>query len=85
MLEIKNIQRFLVVSADFLKPRFDFELAFTVFSNMLKDTQIHILADSDEQEVVQQVQVSLHLLTLLCFTEFFFCHSTWYFFILGDG
>jgi len=30
---------------------------FAVFSNMLKDTQIHILADSDEQEVVQQVQV----------------------------
>ncbi|XP_054788368.1 vacuolar protein sorting-associated protein 45 homolog [Prosopis cineraria] len=26
------------------------------FSNMLKDTQIHILADSDEEEVVQQVQ-----------------------------
>ncbi|TYJ46416.1 hypothetical protein E1A91_A02G119500v1 [Gossypium mustelinum] len=26
------------------------------FSNMLKDTQIHLLADSDEQEVVQQVQ-----------------------------
>ncbi|XP_021605093.1 vacuolar protein sorting-associated protein 45 homolog isoform X2 [Manihot esculenta] len=26
------------------------------FSNMLKDTQIHILADSDEHEVVQQVQ-----------------------------
>ncbi|XP_023643221.1 vacuolar protein sorting-associated protein 45 homolog [Capsella rubella] len=26
------------------------------FSNLLKDTQIHILADSDEQEVVQQVQ-----------------------------
>ncbi|XP_057974251.1 vacuolar protein sorting-associated protein 45 homolog isoform X1 [Malania oleifera] len=26
------------------------------FSNILKDTQIHILADSDEQEVVQQVQ-----------------------------
>ncbi|GLT29913.1 hypothetical protein SLA2020_047450 [Shorea laevis] len=26
------------------------------FSNMLKDTQIHILADSDEWEVVQQVQ-----------------------------
>lgn len=24
----------------------------------MKDTQIHILADSDEQEVVQQVQVS---------------------------
>lgn len=30
---------------------------FTVFSNTLKDTQIHILADSDEHEVVQQVQV----------------------------
>lgn len=29
----------------------------SVFSNLLKDTQIHILADSDEQEVVQQVQV----------------------------
>ncbi|KAJ4909183.1 Vacuolar protein sorting-associated protein 45-like protein [Raphanus sativus] len=26
------------------------------FSNLLKDTQIHILADSDEHEVVQQVQ-----------------------------
>ncbi|PRQ24854.1 putative sec1-like protein [Rosa chinensis] len=26
------------------------------FSNILKDTQIHILADSDEHEVVQQVQ-----------------------------
>ena len=32
--------------------------SFTVFSNILKDTQIHILADSDEQEVVQQVQVT---------------------------
>jgi hypothetical protein len=31
---------------------------FAVFSNILKDTQIHILADSDEQEVVQQVQVN---------------------------
>ncbi|GKV13884.1 hypothetical protein SLEP1_g24846 [Rubroshorea leprosula] len=26
------------------------------FSNMLKDTQIHILADSDEKEIVQQIQ-----------------------------
>ncbi|KAI3878918.1 hypothetical protein MKX03_037315 [Papaver bracteatum] len=26
------------------------------FSNIMKDTQIHVLADSDEQEVVQQVQ-----------------------------
>lgn len=26
------------------------------FSNILKDTQIHLLADSDEQEIVQQVQ-----------------------------
>lgn len=32
----------------------------SVFSNLLKDTQIHILADSDEHEVVQQVQVFLH-------------------------
>lgn len=30
---------------------------FSVFSNLLKDTQIHILADSDEHEAVQQVQV----------------------------
>lgn len=34
-----------------------FVMRFTVFSNTLKDTQIHILADSDEHEVVQQVQV----------------------------
>nr|POE73120.1 vacuolar protein sorting-associated protein 45 like [Quercus suber] len=27
------------------------------FSNILKDTQIHNLADSDEQEVVQQIQL----------------------------
>lgn len=27
---------------------------------MLKDTQLHILADSDEHEAVQQVQVNLH-------------------------
>ncbi|KAI4318614.1 hypothetical protein MLD38_032293 [Melastoma candidum] len=26
------------------------------FSNLLKDTQIHVLADSDEQEIVKQVQ-----------------------------
>lgn len=30
---------------------------FVVFSNILKDTQIHVLSDSDEQEIVQQVQV----------------------------
>ncbi|KAG6786064.1 hypothetical protein POTOM_007657 [Populus tomentosa] len=35
-------------------PRFGESHLF--FSNILKDTQIHILADSDEQEVVQQVQ-----------------------------
>lgn len=29
----------------------------TVFSNMLKDTQLHNLADADEHEIVQQVQV----------------------------
>ena len=38
----------------------------TVFSNILKDTQIHNLADSDEQEVVQQIQVTLSL-TKHCF------------------
>ena len=38
----------------------------TVFSNILKDTQIHNLADSDEQEVVQQIQVTLSL-TKYCF------------------
>lgn len=38
---------------------------FTVFSNMLKDTQIHILADSDEHEIVQQVQVNHLLLVIL--------------------
>ena len=31
----------------------------TVFSNILKDTQIHNLADADEQEVVHQIQVTL--------------------------
>lgn len=33
--------------------------ALAVFSNILKVPQIQILADSDEQEVVQQVQVSV--------------------------
>lgn len=32
-------------------------LLLVVFSNMLKDTQLHLLADSDEREIVQQVQV----------------------------
>lgn len=32
----------------------------TVFSNILKDHHIHLLADSDEQEVVQQVQVTAY-------------------------
>lgn len=36
------------------KPRFGEYHLF--FSSMLKDTQLHILADSDEYEVVQQVQ-----------------------------
>ncbi|KAL0323278.1 UNVERIFIED_CONTAM: Vacuolar protein sorting-associated protein 45 [Sesamum angustifolium] len=31
-------------------------LHFSVFSNMLKDTQLHNIADSDEHEIVQQVQ-----------------------------
>lgn len=30
----------------------------TVFSNMLNNTQLHILADSDEHEAVHQVQVN---------------------------
>ena len=33
--------------------------AFAVFSSILKVPQIQILADSDEQEVVQQVQVNV--------------------------
>jgi hypothetical protein len=43
--------------------------ALAVFSNILKIPQIQVLADSDEQEVVQQVQVGviscvhLHMLT----------------------
>jgi hypothetical protein len=37
------------------------------FSNLLKDTQIHILADSDEQEVVQQVQVIFRLPSSMMF------------------
>lgn len=39
---------------------FGMDIFITVFSNMLKDTQLHNLADSDEHEVVQQVQVSLN-------------------------
>ncbi|KAF9624398.1 hypothetical protein IFM89_011323, partial [Coptis chinensis] len=35
------------------------------FSNIMKDTQMHILADSDEQEVVQQVQVGAQIETEL--------------------
>lgn len=36
------------------KPRFGEYHLF--FSNILKDTQLHMLADSDEHEVVQQLQ-----------------------------
>ena len=56
----------------------------TVFSNILKDTQIHILADSDEQEVVQQVQVAaMHALYFLHFlsvwtSEFFYLSIQWF-------
>ena len=45
---------------------------FTVFSNILKDTQIHILADSDELEVVQQVQVTLWWLSTSLIVLFYF-------------
>ncbi|KAK4747650.1 hypothetical protein SAY87_014236 [Trapa incisa] len=47
----ENIQ---YVRRQLASPRFGEYHLF--FSNILKDTQIHILADSDEQEVVQQVQ-----------------------------
>ncbi|KAJ6774120.1 VESICLE PROTEIN SORTING-ASSOCIATED [Salix purpurea] len=48
---LENIQH---LRRQLANPRFGESHLF--FSNMLKDTQIHILADSDEQEVVQQVQ-----------------------------
>ena len=35
-----------------------------VFSNILKIPQIQVLADSDEQEVVQQVQVYVAYMTV---------------------
>lgn len=52
-------------------------LYFTVFSNMLKDTQLHILADSDEHEVVQQVQVILHFMNINCWTTFYLFIYFW--------
>ena len=42
-------------------------MMFAVFSNMLKDTQLHILADSDEHEIVRQVQVTLDPLDAVFF------------------
>ncbi|XP_010534513.1 PREDICTED: vacuolar protein sorting-associated protein 45 homolog [Tarenaya hassleriana] len=47
----ENIQK---LRQQLANPRFGEYHLF--FSNLLKDTQIHILADSDELEVVQQVQ-----------------------------
>ncbi|KAL9261281.1 Vacuolar protein sorting-associated protein 45-like protein, partial [Drosera capensis] len=47
----ENIQ---LIRRQLAAPRFGEYHLF--FSNILKDTQIHILADSDEHEVVQQVQ-----------------------------
>lgn len=47
----ENIQ---LMRRQLAKPRFGEYHLF--FSNMLKDTQLHILADSDEHEVVRQVQ-----------------------------
>ncbi|GAB2263890.1 hypothetical protein Droror1_Dr00026024 [Drosera rotundifolia] len=47
----ENIQ---LIRRQLATPRFGEYHLF--FSNILKDTQIHILADSDEHEVVQQVQ-----------------------------
>lgn len=48
---LENIQH---IRRHLASPRFGEYHLF--FSNMLKDTQIHILADSDEHEVVNQVQ-----------------------------
>lgn len=46
---------------------------------MLKDTQLHILADSDAHEVVHQVQVTLNLLYVISVLKFsmkeIFCAS----------
>ncbi|XP_027167093.1 vacuolar protein sorting-associated protein 45 homolog [Coffea eugenioides] len=47
----ENIQ---LMRRQLAKPRFGEYHLF--FSNMLKDTQLHILADSDEHEIVRQVQ-----------------------------
>ncbi|RVW32556.1 Vacuolar protein sorting-associated protein 45-like [Vitis vinifera] len=57
----ENIQH---LRRQFASPRFGEYHLF--FSNILKDTQIHILADSDEQEVVQQVQIVLGLFDAAC-------------------
>nr|GMC74187.1 vacuolar protein sorting-associated protein 45 homolog [Ipomoea batatas]GMC75430.1 vacuolar protein sorting-associated protein 45 homolog [Ipomoea batatas]GMD07631.1 vacuolar protein sorting-associated protein 45 homolog [Ipomoea batatas] len=52
----ENIQQ---MRRQLAKPRFGEYHLF--FSNILRDTQIHILADSDEHEVVQQLQTLLQL------------------------
>lgn len=43
-----------------------------VFSNVLKIPQIQVLADSDEQEVVQQVQV-YDIYGIICLLQRTFC------------
>jgi hypothetical protein len=53
-----------------------------VFSNILKIPQIQVLADSDEQEVVQQVQVTIfsrvHLLMLTGMKSALKWHLYWH-------
>jgi hypothetical protein len=44
----------------------------SVFSNMLKDSQLQALAEADEQQVVRQVQVSLGRLLLALYQSFDF-------------
>lgn len=46
------------VSSNFVLWGYNWFFCLEVFSNILKIPQIQVLADSDDQEVVQQVQVS---------------------------
>ena len=58
----KNLEFYQLLNSliDFFK-----KMNVSVFSNLLKDTQSHILADSDEHEAVQQVQVIARFLLWL--------------------
>jgi hypothetical protein len=58
MNEICNFSKLIVIFSHWFEDTFWIHSKITVFSNILKDHHIHLLADSDEQEVVQQVQVT---------------------------